>query len=138
MLPPRSTPLFHYSPCWIRQEPEHTRIWLRALFRDPDLRKRKVNADQQEKDRRAGGEEKGKKKESCKCVILGHRVKPKHLRNAARFIFRTEFMRFRKGAYKRHSMLQTILKAFWPEPITLKASNFFTKPTLPTLLVTEK
>lgn len=67
----------------------------------------------------------GQGKESCKLVILGHPVKPKHLRNAARFIFRTEFMRFRKGAYKRHSTLQTILKAFWPEPITLKASNFF-------------
>lgn len=76
---------------------------------------------------------------SRKLVILGHPVKPKHLRNAARFTFRTEFMRFRKGAYKRHSTLQTILKAFWPEPITLKANNFFSQPTPPThLLVTEQ
>lgn len=69
-----------------------------------------------------GGE--GKEK-NCKLFILGHPVKPRHLCNAARFIFRTKFMRFRKAAYKCHSMLQTILNAFWPEPITLKASNFF-------------
>lgn len=132
MLPPRSIPLFRYSPRWIRQKPEHTRIWLHSLFRDPVLRK--VNADQQGKDRLAGGGG-----ASRKLVILGHPVKPKHLRNAARFTFRTEFMRFRKGAYKRHSTLQTILKAFWPEPITLKASNFFSQPTPPThLLVTEQ
>lgn len=72
-------------------------------------------------------------------AILGDPVKPKHLHNAARLLFRTESMRFRKGAYKHHSMFQTIFKAFWPELATLKASNVFTKPTPAIcLLVTEQ
>jgi len=109
MLPLGSTPLFLCSPRWIRQKLEHTRTWLRSLFRHPDLSK--VNASRQEKDRPAGGVGQGGN-ESCKLVILGHPAKPKHLRNAVRFIFRTEFTRFGKGASNATVRFRPFFKLF--------------------------
>lgn len=110
--------VLHHSTQCIRQKPKKKGTWLCFLLRDPGqlmLANKKGLKEE-------GGE---KREKNCKLVILGHPVKPRHLCNASRFIFRTKFMRFRKAAYKCQSMLQTILNAFWPEPITLKASNFF-------------
>lgn len=128
ILLPRSTPPFHTGSGRNLKREEHGSVSSLGI---QDSQCWPTKMDRPER----GMGVKKKKDKNCKLVILGHTVKPRHLCNAARFIFRTKFMRFRKGAYKHHSMLQTILYAFWPEPITLKASIFFiTKPTPPTYL----
>lgn len=114
----------HHSTHWIRQKPQKRGTWLCLLFRDPGqlMLAHSINWERTGLWEEWEGE---KKEKNCKLVILGHPIKPRHLCNAARFTFRTEFRRFRKAAYKHHSMPQTILNAFWPEPMSLKASFFF-------------